>query len=262
MSIRAMFIDMDGTLLSSTNEVSQRNAKAIYRLINQGTKVFLSTGRPYKMTAPYHSLLGLKTPMICLNGASIHDGLTGKVAQIKPVVLDEDHFHRVTNENPCNVLVHTIDGLYCNRECGEADVWTRESRTPPKYIGDLRDADYRNVLKYSVKTGYHGSHMSHLFSDEADVIDWKDGFEIVAPGVSKWAAIQSLIRAFGINPEETATIGDGPNDIQMLRHAGVGIAMANAAPEVKAAADLVTGHHEDDGLAEYIEQNLVQSLVN
>ncbi|MGP4106783.1 HAD family hydrolase [Virgibacillus sp. L01] len=261
MNIRALFIDMDGTLLTSSNEISQRNAETINRLTNQGVKVFLATGRQYEITAPYHSLLGLKAPMICLNGASIHDGFTGRVAQMNPVVLDEAHFHRVTNEIPCNIIVHTTDGLYCNKTCKEVDEWTREGKVPPRYIGDLRHVDYRNVLKYSVRTGSHGSHMSHLFSDAADVIDWKDGFEIVAPGVSKWAAIQVLIRAFGINPEETATIGDGPNDIQMLRYAGISAAMANADQEVKAAADVTTGHHEQDGLAEFIEKYLVQSFA-
>ncbi|WP_010531412.1 Cof-type HAD-IIB family hydrolase [Lentibacillus jeotgali] len=261
MSIRAMFIDMDGTLLTSLNEISQRNAEAINRLNNQGVKVFLATGRQYEITAPYHRLLGLKTPMICLNGASIHEGFTGRVAQMKPVVLDEAHFHRVTSELPCNVIVHTTDGLYCSRMCKEVDVWTKESHIPPKYIGDLRDADYRRALKYTVKTGRHGSHMSHLFRNEADVIDWRDGFEIVAPGISKWSGIQSLIKALGINPEETAAIGDGPNDIQMLRNAGISAAMANAAPEVKAAADHVSSHHEEDGLAEFIERYLVRSFA-
>lgn len=261
MRIRALFIDMDGTLLTSSNEISQRNSEAINRLINQGVKVFLATGRHYEITAPYHSLLGLKTPMICLNGASIHEGFTGRVAQMNPVMLDEERFHRITTENACNVIVHTPDGLYCKERCKEVDVWTGEGKVPPRYIGDLRDVDYCNVLKYNVRTGRHGSHLSHLFSHEADVIDWKDGFEIVAPGVSKWSGIQMLISAFGINPEETAAIGDGPNDIQMLRNAGISAAMANAGQEVKSAADVTTGHHEQDGLAEFIEQYLVQSFA-
>ncbi|HLS08789.1 HAD family hydrolase [Lentibacillus sp.] len=261
MSIRALFIDMDGTLLTSSNEISQRNAEAINRVINQGVKVFLATGRQYEITAPYHSLLGLKAPMICLNGASIHDGLTGRIVQMNPVVLDEEYFHHITNENQYNVIVHTADGFYCNKTCKEVDEWTREGEVPPRYIGDLRHADYRNALKYNVKTGRHGSYLSHFFSNEADVIDWKDGFEIVAPGVSKWAAIQVLIRAFGINPEETAAIGDGPNDIQMLRNAGFSAAMANAGQEVKSAADIITGHHELDGLAEFIERYLVKSYA-
>ncbi|GGJ81951.1 haloacid dehalogenase [Lentibacillus kapialis] len=257
MRIRAMFIDMDGTLLRSSNEISQRNTEAINRLVNQGVKVFLATGRHFEIADPYHHQLGLKTPMICLNGASIHDGITKRVAQMNPVVLDEAHFHRVTNEISCKVIVHTIDGPYCNKMCKEANIWAKESHAPPKYIGNLRNADYRNVLKYTVKTGCYGSHMSYLFRDEAGVIDWKDGFELVALGVSKWSGIKKLIRAFGINPEETVAIGDGPNDVQMLRHAGIGVAMANGAPEVIAAADYVTGHHENDGVAEFIERYLI-----
>lgn len=257
MRTRALFIDMDGTLLRLSNDISQRNAEAVAKLVNQGVKVFLATGRQYEITAPYHRYLGLKTPMICLNGASIYDGFTGRMAHMNPVTLDEEQFYHVTNENACNVMVHTAEGLYCNWKNSEVETWTGESTISPKYVGDLRDADYSDVLKYSVRTGQHGSTLSHIFRDTADVIDWQDGFEIVAQGVSKWAGIEELISKFGIYPEETAAIGDGPNDIQMLKNAGISAAMANAEDEVKAAADMVTGHHEQDGLADFIESHLL-----
>ncbi|WP_164215189.1 HAD family hydrolase [Virgibacillus sp. YIM 98842] len=258
MRIRALFIDMDGTLLKSSNKISRRNAEAITKLMNHGVKVFLATGRQYEITAPYHSHLDLKTPMICLNGASIYDGFTGRIAHMNPVILDEEQFYRVTNENSCNVMVHTADGLYCNRKSREVEEWTEESRIVPKYIGDLQNADYRDVLKYSVRTGNHGSQLSYMFCSGVEVIDWQDGFEIVAEGVSKWAGIQELIAKFGIHPDETAAIGDGPNDMQMLKNAGISAAMANAGEEIKAAADVVTGHHEKDGLADFIERYLLK----
>ncbi|MDR7000227.1 HAD hydrolase family protein [Neobacillus niacini] len=69
---------------------------------------------------------------------------------------------------------------------------------------------------------------------------------MVAPNVSKWSAIKSLLREFRISPNEVVAIGDGPNDIEMLRHVGTG-------------ADFVTGHHENDGLAEFIERYLYKS---
>ncbi|WP_223282657.1 HAD family hydrolase [Neobacillus kokaensis] len=81
---------------------------------------------------------------------------------------------------------------------------------------------------------------------------------IVAPHVSKWSAINSLLPALRISPKEVAAIGDGPNDIEMLRHVGTGVAMGNAAEEIKVAADFVTGHHENDGL-EFIERYLLKS---
>ncbi|UYG95272.1 HAD family hydrolase [Cytobacillus firmus] len=261
MNMRAVFIDMDGTLLKASNCISRRNMEAIYRLIDQGVMVFLATGRHYEVTAPYHKEIGLQTPMICLNGAAIHNAETGRATQIKPVRLNEERFHHLTAESPCNVMIHTAAGLYCKETNEEIDYWTQVGQIPPQYIGDLRQATYQDVLKYSVRTGSPSPEISALFKTEAGVIDWDDGFELVAPDVSKWAAIKSLLNELGISPNEVAAIGDGPNDIEMLRHAGTGVAMGNAGDKVKAAADFVTGHHENDGLAEFIERYLLKSYA-
>lgn len=261
MNVRAVFIDMDGTLLTKSNEITQRNTEAIHMLVNQGVKVFLATGRQYEITVPYHAALGLNTPMICLNGASIYDGRTGKAIQIKRIVLDEERFHALTGDHACNVLVHTTAGLYCKRTNTEIEEWTREGQVPPRYIGDLRRVHYKDVLKYSIRTDAPNSELSVVFKEEANVINWNDGFEIVAPGVSKWSAIKSLLRVYGIPPSEIVAIGDGPNDVEMLRNAGTGVAMANAGPIVKASADFVTTDHQKDGVAAFIERYLVSSFA-
>ncbi|RST76135.1 HAD family hydrolase [Siminovitchia acidinfaciens] len=259
MNVRAMFIDMDGTLLKSSNDISRRNIEAINRLIHQGVKVFLATGRHYEITAPYHKKIGLQTPMICLNGATIHAAETGKVMQMKTVRVNEERFHHLTGDDPCNVIIHTANGLYCKETNEEIDYWTKVGQLPPRYIGDLRQANYQDVLKYSVRTGTPSPKISALFKKEAEVIDWNDGFEMVAPNTSKWSAIKSLLTEFRISPDDVVAIGDGPNDIEMLRHVSFGVAMGNASEKVKAAADFVTGHHENDGLAEFIECYLLKS---
>lgn len=256
MNIRAIFIDMDGTLLTASNNISRRNKEAIYRLINQGVKVFLATGRHYEVTVPYHKEIGLRTPMICLNGAAIHDALSGRALQMRTVQLNEERFHHLTAETPCNVIIHTANGLYCKETDEEIDYWTKVGQIPPRYIGDLKQANYQDVLKYSVRTGTRSTELSALFKKEAEVIDWHDGFELIAPNVSKWSAIKSLLRAYRISPKEAVAIGDGPNDIEMLRHVGTGVAMGNANEDVKKVADFVTGHHQNDGLAEFIERYL------
>ncbi|MEH6906413.1 HAD family hydrolase [Neobacillus drentensis] len=257
MNVRAIFIDMDGTLLNASNNISRRNMEAVYRLINQGVKVFLATGRHYEVTAPYHKEIGLRTPMICLNGAAIHDAETGKAVQMKTIRLNEERFHHLTTNNPCNVIIHTENGVYCKETSEEIEYWTKVGQIPPRYIGDLKQANYQDVLKYSVRTGVPRPELSALFKYEAEVINWNDGFELVAPNVSKWSAIKSLIRAYRMNPAEVVAIGDGPNDIEMLRHVDTGVAMGNASNEVKTVADFVTGHHENDGLAEFIERYLI-----
>lgn len=228
-------------------------------LINHGVKVFLATGRQYDITVPYHEQLRLKTPMICLNGAALYEGYTGKLIQKKPVKIDQELFHHTTAEEECNVIIHTETGVYCKERSKEVIQWTLEGKVPPRYIGDLRQADYGEVLKYSVHTGNPSRSLAMPFTKDAEVIHWDNGFEIVARGVSKWSAIQTLIRAYGIRRDEVVAIGDGPNDVAMLRHAGLGVAMGNAAPNVKANANLIIGHHEEDALAAFIEGYLNDS---
>lgn len=259
MKIRALFIDMDGTLLNRTNTISYRNLIAIDKLINQGVKVFLATGRHYEITNPYHKAIGLETPMICLNGAAIHEAGEGNFIEMHPVHLNEKRLHDLTADQPYNVLIHTANGLYCKEINDDIIHWVNVGNIPPRYIGDLRKANYPDVLKYSVRTGGPNYELSALFKEEANVIDWNDGFEIVAPNISKWTAIKNLLDQYQIHPNETVAIGDGPNDIEMLQHVGIGVAMGNASKIVKTAADVITGHHENDGLAEFIEYYLLQS---
>jgi Cof subfamily protein (haloacid dehalogenase superfamily) len=261
MNIRAIFIDMDGTLLKSSNFISRRNMEAINRLINQGVKVFLATGRHYEVTAPYHKEIGLHTPMICLNGAAIHDAETGRAMQMKTVRLNEERFHQLTAESSFNVIIHTANGLYCKAINDEIDYWTKIGEVPPRFVGDLRQANYQDVLKYSVRTDAPSPQISALFKKEAEVIDWNDGFELLAPNVSKWSAIKNILTKYRISPNDVAAIGDGPNDIDMLRYVGMGVAMENASEKVKAASNFVTGHHENDGVAEFIERFLLHSYA-
>lgn len=137
--------------------------------------MFLATGRHYEVTAPYHKELGLQTPMICLNGASIHDAQTGMATQIKTVRVNEERFHHLTAESQCNVMIHTSTGLYCKETNEEIDYWTQVGQIPPQYIGDLRLTTYQDVLKYSVRTGSPSPELSAMFKTEAGVIDWNDG---------------------------------------------------------------------------------------
>ena len=77
--------------------------------------------------------------------------------------------------------------------------------------------------------------------------------EAFGSGVNKWTAIESLCARYGIDPAETAAVGDGSNDFEMIRDAGLGIAMANADPRIAAVADARAGHHDADGFADAAE---------
>ncbi|HTW94831.1 MAG TPA: HAD hydrolase family protein, partial [Tepidisphaeraceae bacterium] len=78
--------------------------------------------------------------------------------------------------------------------------------------------------------------------------------EIFDPAVNKWEGILHVARHHGIEPRQIIAIGDDVNDIHMIRHAGLGVAMGNARPEVRAAARLVIESNKDDGLAQFLEK--------
>jgi hydroxymethylpyrimidine pyrophosphatase-like HAD family hydrolase len=78
--------------------------------------------------------------------------------------------------------------------------------------------------------------------------------ELMSPDTSKWRALSKLIAGEGYTPEQIICIGDEVNDLEMISHAGLGVAMGNAIPEVKAVAQYVTHSNEEDGVAHVIEQ--------
>lgn len=80
--------------------------------------------------------------------------------------------------------------------------------------------------------------------------------EAFAAGVNKWTGIRRLCDAWGIDPQRTVAIGDEVNDVDMLRNAGLGVAMGNARPEVQSAARVVTASNEECGVAQLVERVL------
>jgi hydroxymethylpyrimidine pyrophosphatase-like HAD family hydrolase len=82
--------------------------------------------------------------------------------------------------------------------------------------------------------------------------------EIMSPGNSKWRALARLIDAAGLTPEQVIGIGDEINDLEMIRHAGLGVAMGNSIPAIKAVADYITYTNEEDGVAHVVEQFLLK----
>ena len=82
--------------------------------------------------------------------------------------------------------------------------------------------------------------------------------EIMSPGNSKWRALSRLIEREGLTAEQVICIGDEVNDLEMIRHAGLGVAMGNAIPAVKAVANYITHSNEEDGVAHVVERFLLK----
>lgn len=247
--IKAIFLDIDGTLVSfKTHAVPETTRQALHELRRRGIKLFIATGRPL---AQIDNLEGLVFDgYITLNGAYCLRG-DGTVISRSPIPRDNIEaliHYQQQRPFPCIcVSEHDISINYVNEAVDEL---SRLVAVPPPPVKSLEEAARQDILQLSiyvdhrqeeelmtgVLTGCESSRWNPLFTD------------LNRKGVDKAHGIDLILNHYGFSLGESMAIGDGGNDIAMLRHAGVGIAMGNAMEHVKEHADYVTGHIDEEGL--------------
>jgi HAD superfamily hydrolase (TIGR01484 family) len=254
--------DLDGTLLRSDGTLDARTLRALEGIEQAGALVVLCTARPARWLAPLAAAAGRHGLAVCANGGvvwSVHD-------------------HRVLEQFPLPVEVaHEVVGRL-RAELPEgawaverAEVFAREPNYTPRWpVPDDTVVDAIDALLSvpPVKLMLRHPHLTvaalaararELVGDLVEVTysSSEDALlEISAAGVSKASALAGVCTARDIAAEEVIAFGDMPNDLPMLAWAGHGVAVANAHPEVLAAADEVTAANDDGGVAQVLERVL------
>jgi Cof subfamily protein (haloacid dehalogenase superfamily) len=258
-SPKLIALDLDGTTLDSSGRISARTKRAVIAVRERGVDVIIVTFRAYRSSKPYAVELGLHLPLICVNGALVKDASDDRVLEEFPlpahaaqeaVEYGVQHGHEMCLfVGECYVGSASVIAKYGT---GYAHQWERAD--------DLRAV----IAKQStLMVRYFGDHMfndtrrdlAHLGTEYVD--DWlNDTFELtlMRAGVSKHFALARFAEHRGIAREDVLAIGDGALDAGMLKWAGRGVAVANAAPETLAAADEITSTNDDDGVAEILER--------
>ena len=250
---KAIFFDIDGTLVSfKTHTIPQSALDAIHRVREKGIKVFIATGRPLPFI---DNLEGLEYDgIMCVNGAYCIDK-DGTIIHKAPVS-KEDVYRIIDNQksHPMPIAFASNDGaIFCCE--GEIDQKVREVFTllnlPIPSLSPIENAlkmDIMQVIAFFNKDEEERI-MSEVLKECASNRWHPDFTDCIAKGTNKATGIDAMIQYYGISLNETMAFGDGGNDIEMLRHAGIGVAMGNASDEVKDAADIVTTSVDDDGVA-------------
>lgn len=246
--IKAAFFDIDGTLLSHTlHGVPAGTVRALAALRRRGVLVFAATGR--------HMQEFLRLPL--------HDlTFDGYVTLNGQLCLDRDGKILAETALP-QADVQTLAALFAEKRLPLMLV--EEKRMYINFVDEFVRAANRAISTPVPPTGlYTGAklYQAILYAVDADVQPvaarlpgcktsrWnRFGVDIVPKTGGKAAGIQRMLEHFGIRAEEIAAFGDGENDIEMLRYAGLGIAMGNAEQAVKEAADYVTDAIDSDGVA-------------
>lgn len=265
--IKAAFFDIDGTLLSfETHRVSAGTIRAFDRLHQAGVRTFLSTGRPEvlipQMPVSFEGKITMNGGLVFVNDGN--DELSPSGTR---------HTTLLSNPIDNNDLQQWLDIAKQHHFC--TMIFTRNSMmlAQPNEVG----IKLRNQLEFEMppvvdietmrdETAYQiiaimpgdmdsivASHLPHCRLPR-----WHPYFtDIVAHNNSKAHGMEAVCRHFGFEQSETLAFGDGGNDIEMLQWAGIGVAMGNAADEVKKHADIVTTDVDHEGI-----ENAVNKILN
>jgi len=276
-------LDLDGTLLDSRGRISPGNAAAVAEAEAAGIAVVVATGRSWSESRQALGPLGYRRPFIGAGGAVLADGLTGTtllrhsmppglVGQAAASLLTHGHAVLLLKDSIASGDEYVVIG---DRPLDPASEWwfrtfqiqhrrIREPAEDPHPEDTVRIGVVATGRELAVIAGELrrdlGSqlclqHWSAVTSSAA-VGSTTHLLELFDPQVNKWSMVRTLCHREGFDPARVVAIGDGLNDVEMLRGAAVGIAMANAGLEALAAARSVTGHHDEDGVAEAIKRFL------
>ena len=271
MERKALFTDLDGTLLNSKSEISEGNRIAVNKLREAGHHIVLTTGRPLASAIQQAHVLGLTGKgcfLIAFNGGVLYDLEEQKVIgrSVMPLRLVFEIFDEANARN-IHIQTYTEDKVLVEPRCANAitekyckrlgmgyevtQVIRNLTRDPEKIL--LIDTKSREILNKFIED------MAPRYQKELDIFySSRELLEIVPKGVNKGTAIRKVAEYLGIKPENTVSAGDEANDIPMLKAAHYGIAMKNASEAVLAEISLVSENDNDhDGVAEIIEKYLL-----
>ena len=259
--------DVDGTLLDDDEKITARTRDAVQAAVEAGTQFVLATGRPPRWVQPVVDALGFAPMAVCANGAVIYDPSTDRIISARTLSVDMlgELAEIATRVIPgAGLAVERIGSSAHDAATpqfvsspGYEHAWLNPDNTEVS-LEDLLSAPAVKLLIR--KAGARSSDMAAALAKhvglEGDITySTNNGLvEIVPLGISKATGVEELARPQGIAAADVLAFGDMPNDVPMLRWAGHGVAMGNAHPDARAAADEVTAANTDDGVARVLER--------
>ena len=269
-SIKALVIDLDGTLLGPGSVLSERSIRVIEGCKRRGLQIILATGRAIEAVEPFRRELGLTGPMIYFNGSVVADMGGGGI--LKTTLLDIKaaefclelakemgvYFQLYlpgTNENPRLSLLAEWDGpereFYHNHTgllAEIADVKTALGR--PKLEGVVK---CMFLAEPEVHAKIRPRLDEHFGKSVNIMLTYRTFLEVLSDKASKGHGLAHVLESLNIKADEVIAFGDEENDIPMLERAGFSAAPINARESVKALADQIIGSNAEDGVAEFLE---------
>lgn len=255
--------DMDGTLLNNFNEITPYTADIIRQAVSAGLIFSICTGRPIEGVSRYLKQLDIQGPVITYNGAMILDSATGKILYRQDLEAEDARKILETgihyNTTMCIWSDNKLYGNQLNDRIHEYSQATKVTPLPIPSIEQLLSQGITKILWYDdvekIQQIEKELRAAAPFQSVTFCTSKPFYLEFFNSRVSKAAAIDKIGELYGFSPAETIAIGDGFNDLPMIRHAALGAAMSNAPDGVKQYADYITTHtNNEDGVGEVLKK--------
>jgi Cof subfamily protein (haloacid dehalogenase superfamily) len=282
MGIRLIALDLDGTLLNSRGELTERNRVALFQARARGVAVALVTGRRFRDARPLALELGLDVPLIAHNGAlTKHARSLETVSAVLMPVEAARAVVRVGRAHGADALVsddHVGEGTLVYDHISEGNTalakyiaWSR------RVVGDEAAASIKQVPSLEEYLNHDPLHVA--FSGGCAAMEHLAGemrrelgegvrllltlypkmdfalLDVLHPEASKGAGLAAVAREQGVAADEVMAVGDNFNDLEMLEYAGTGVLMGNASPALLERGSFhLTATNDEDGVAEAIER--------
>jgi Cof subfamily protein (haloacid dehalogenase superfamily) len=254
--------DLDGTIVHN-KEISNKVKQSIKKIQEKGIVFSIATGRHIDGVKKIYKDLGVNGPVVCSNGALVVDPLKNEAISIE--VMDNDRVFeimKVCKKNDSDFLLYTTTEIV-GTEGGTKKLLEKLSKdnqikmTPLPYR-ELIDKVEDNILKVLIiEYDEEKYNMIHSEVDKIEGIAYtmsQVGFiDCSKKFVNKAYGVAKLAEYYGIGMNDIIAFGDQDNDIEMLQSVGFGVAMNNASPRAKLAADFITGDVRGDGFSFGIE---------
>lgn len=266
---------MDGTLLSSNHEVSNRNKEALKKAKELGVNIAITTGRLFCSARYYSDLIGINTAVIASNGAYMKTNYEDEAVLESPLPSDTVlQVYNIVKKHGLSANFNSWNTLIRDHEVPKTHVYYVMNKYLPddrkvKFLIDTKD--FANTLKKFKGNVLKGiviedrdnkdnlwaakNELKDVFGDTLHVVSsGNNNFEVMNGTTSKGKAVAYLAETLNIKPAEVMCIGDSENDLSMINYASIGVAMGNGLELVKDAADYVTDTNNNDGVAKAIEK--------
>lgn len=264
--IHVLALDLDGTLTNSQKQVTERTRKALYAAIDAGVHVVLASGRPLvgiRQLAEDLELYERGGFILAYNGAQILDLTTGEelVSRVIPKQYYQEIYDAAREVAGVSIVGYQNGQIYS--ETPEDEYVQKESfccgvpiQKTENLLEELREPVHKFLIPGEpVKLSRAADYLRREFNDILNIQYSEPYFlEIMPLGIQKAASLQAILDYLHTDRTHLMACGDGMNDVEMLKFAGVSVAMGNACERAKEAALYITDTNDQDGVAQAVER--------